>query len=224
MKSTIITLLCSLVFTYISMGVINLRAVKKETTFIKKAFAAFPRERKKQIYCIAMLVYMIILPVTITKVYTGNCCDYIKTVAIASLMWPMAQIDYRFLRIPNKLILLGLIYRGIILIFEIIFYSEGLIYTVLFEIIAAFAIGIILIISSVIVKNGVGMGDVKFLMLTGLFIGAYRLISAAIIIMFIALCISIYKLAVKKEGKKAEFAFGPSIAIGSLISFIMFGN
>jgi len=224
MKDTILTLISSLLFTYVSMGIINLRAVKKENTLVKKAITAFPKNKRKIIYCILMLIYMVSLSLLITNIYSGNTCDYIKTAAIASLMWPMAQIDYKFQRIPNKLILVGLGYRIIILIFEVIFFPSNLFYTVLYEIVAAFAIGTILIVSSVIVKNGIGMGDVKFLMLTGLFLGPYRLMSAIIIIMIIAVFVSLYKLFVKKEKKTAEFAFGPCIAIGGLMSFIIFGN
>ena len=224
MQNEIICLICSLVFTYISWGIINLRQVKSKNSISEKAIAVFPKSKGSIIYCIFMLVYMIALSFVITNVYEGNICDYIKTLALASLMWPMAQIDYKFKRIPNKLLVLGLIYRVIILVFELIFYRDGLVFTILLEIIGSMAIGLILLLTLLIVKNGIGMGDVKLFMIMGLFIGVYRLMSALIIIMFIAFFISLYKLIIKKEGKKAEFAFGPSIAIGSLISFVIFGN
>lgn len=224
MLNTIYICCLTLIFTYISSGIINLRQVKKKSTFIQRGLAAFPKNKRAIVYCCAMLLYLIVLSIIITNFYSGNLCDYIKTIAIASLMWPMAQIDYKYKRIPNKLIILGLIYRAVILVFEIIFYRDGLLYTVVFELIAAIGIGLVLLLSLLIIKNGIGMGDIKFFMLMGLFLGAYRLISAVFIVMIIAFFIALYKLIIKKEGKKAEFAFGPSIAIGSLISFIIFGN
>lgn len=198
--------------------------VKKAENFISKGLAVFPRESKKIIYCCLMLVYQISLSIVITKFYSGNMCDYAKTIALASLMWPMAQIDFKYKRIPNKLIFLGLLYRFIILIFEVIFYRETLGYTVLLDIIACIGIGAILLLSLVVVRDGIGMGDVKFFMLMGLFLGPYRLISSVFIVIIIAFFIGIYKLAIKKEGRKSEFAFGPAIAIGSLISFVILGN
>lgn len=224
MFNTVFTCGLSIVFAYISSGIINLRQIKDENIFIKKSLAAFPRKKSAIVYCFIMLIYQLALSIIITNFYNGNLCDYVKTIAIASLMWPMALIDNKFKRIPNKLIVLGLIYRLIILFFEIVFFREGLVYTVVFELIAALGIGTILILSLFIIKNGIGMGDIKFFMLMGLFLGAYRLLSAVFIVMIIAFFIALYKLFIKKEGKKAEFAFGPSIAIGSLISFIIFGN
>lgn len=224
MINTIIVCCFALVFAYISSGIINLRQVKKENTVTAKAIAAIPKSRNTIIYCLIMLVYLLVLSIVITNLYSGNLCDYIKTVAISSLMWPMAQIDYKFKRIPNKLIVLGIIFRLLILVFEIIFFRDGLIFTIIFELIASVGIGAVLLLSLLIIKNGIGMGDIKFFMLMALFLGAYRLISAVFIVMIIAFFVALYKLIVKKEGKNAEFAFGPSIAIGSLISFTIFGN
>lgn len=224
MFNTVFLCCVVLIFTYISSGIINLKQVKKENTFIEKGLAAIPKSKGSIIYCSIMLLYLLSLSIVITNLYSGNLCGYIKTIAVASLMWPMAQIDYKYKRIPNKLIVLGLIYRLLIFIFEIIFFREGLLSTIVFELIASVGIGAILLLSLLIIKNGIGMGDIKFFMLMGLFLGAYRLISAVFIVMIIAFFIALYKLIIKKEGKKAEFAFGPSIAIGSLISFIIFGN
>lgn len=224
MRNEIICLICSLAFTYISWGIINLRQVKSKKKIFEKAIAVFPKSKGNIIYCVLMLGYMIALSFVITNVYEGNICDHIKTIALASLMWPMAQIDYKFKRIPNKLLILGLIYRVIILIFEIIFYRDGLVFTILLEVIGSLAIGLVLLLTLLIVKNGIGMGDIKLFMLMGLFVGVYRLLSGLLIIMLIAFFISLYKLIIKKENKKAEFAFGPSIAIGSLISFVIFGS
>lgn len=211
-------------FSYISCGIINLKQVKKEKVFVKKAVSAFPVKRTEIIYCSVMLVYMLSLSLVITNVYSGNLCSYIKTIALASLMWPMAYIDKKSMRIPNKLIVLGLIYRGIILIFELLFFGEGLLSTLLLELLAAIGIGAVLMLSLIVVKNGIGMGDIKFFMLMGLFLGVYRLLSSLFAVMIIAFFVALYKLIIKKESRKAEFSFGPAIAAGSLLSFIIFGN
>lgn len=224
MTNVIIACCISFITTYISCGIINLKQVKKAENFVSKGLAAFPRDTKRIVYCCLMLAYQISLSIIITKFYSGNMCDYAKTIALASLMWPMAQIDFKFKRIPNKLILLGLFYRLIIFIFEIIFYRETLSSTILLEFIACIGIGVILLLSLLLIKDGIGMGDVKFFMLMGLFLGPYRLISSVFIVMIIAFFIGIYKLVIKRECRKSEFAFGPAIAIGSLISFMILGN
>lgn len=215
--------LVSLICTYISSGIINLKQVKREKGIVKKAIAAFPRKKNSVIYCIVMLIYMIVLPIVITNFYSENLCDYAKIVCTASLMWPMAQIDYKYFRIPNKLILLGVVYRLIIFIIEIIFFRSGLLSTLLTEIIGCVGIAVIILLCMVIVKGGIGMGDLKFFMLMGIMLGAYRLLACLFVIMVIAFVVALYKLIIKKEKKDAEFAFGPIIAVGSLISFMCFG-
>lgn len=224
LKNTIITCVLAIFLSYISCGIINLRQVKAEKGIIKKAIAAFPKSKSSKIYCSVMLVYMIALSIVITNLYSDNICEYAKSVALASLMWPMAQIDHKFMRIPNKLIVLGLIYRYYIFVFELIYYRDGLLSTVISELIGALAIFIVLMLISLIIKNGIGMGDVKFLMLMGLMLGMYRLAATVFVIMIITFFVSLYKLIIKKVDKKSEFAFGPLIAIGSAISFIIFGN
>ena len=225
MFELVVCFLVAFVCTFISCGIINREQVRLEHNALKKLIKCFPSEKKKIIYCTVMLLYTIGLVMVLQLVYTGDTVvSDVKTIALASLMWPMAAIDYQSLRIPNKLVLLGLIYRAIILIFELLFFREGLLYTLLFEGIGAIAIGALLLLSLIVIKNGIGMGDIKFFMLMGLFLGVYRLISAVLLSLFIALGISLYKLIVKKEGKKTQFAFGPVIAVGSLISFILFGN
>lgn len=184
----------------------------------------FPRDNKRIIYCSVMLVYMIALAAVIVTYYDENICSYAKTLAIASLMWPMAQIDHKYLRIPNKLILLGLAYRALILLFEVIFYSGNVVSVIISEIAASLGIGLILLISCAVIKNGIGMGDIKFIMLMGMFLGVYKMISTIFVIMIIAFVVALYKLIIKKESKNSEFAFGPIIAIGSFISLVIFGN
>lgn len=224
MLNNIILCIISLVLTFVASGIMNVKKVKREKSIVKKFIACFPTEKNLIIYSIVMLVYMVVLSFVITKFYEENMCSYAKTISIASLMWPMCYIDFKQMRIPNKLLLVGIVYRTIILVFELIFFRDGLLFDLVLEFIGSAGIFVALMLSLVIVKNGIGMGDIKFFMVMGLFLGAYRLMSAILIVMVIALIIALHKLIIKKEGRKAEFAFGPAIAIGSLISFIMFGS
>lgn len=224
MISTISMCALALLFSYISSGIICRDQVRAGRSVAEKALAAFPRERKKVIYCCIMVLYLVSLAAVITNIYTENLCTCAKTLALASLMFPMATIDRAQLRIPNKLLLFGLSYRVAILILELIFFRDGLLFTVLSELISAVAVGVLFFIFSLIIKNGIGMGDIKFFIMMALLLGPFRLISAVLIIMLIAFFVALYKLIIKKANKKDEFAFGPIIAIGSIISFMIFGS
>lgn len=224
MKNILLACVMALVFSYISSGIINLRSVKAQKGFIKKAVAALPKEKSNVIYSIIMLVYMLALAIVQVKIYEGNFCDNAKILAFASLLFPMAQIDRKYLRIPNKLIILGLIYRWYIFVFELIYFSDKVLSNIISELIAAAVVFVVLMLVLLVMKNGIGMGDIKFLMLMGIMLGMYRTAECIFTVMIITFFVSLYKLIIKKVDKKTEFAFGPLIAIGSAISLIVFGS
>lgn len=222
--NNIILICVTFITTFIACGIINLMNVKKQSTLLKKAIAVVPTDRKKIMCVLLMLAYMVLLDVMLICFYQENFVLNLKIVCLASLMWPMAQIDKKQLRIPNKLILVGLGYRLAILIFEVVFFREHLLSVVIAEVLSSIAIAVVLLISGLLVKNGIGMGDIKFFMLMALMLGPYRFISSLLLIMIIAFFVSLYKLVIKKNDKKTEFPFGPIIALGSLLSFIIFGS
>lgn len=67
-------------------------------------------------------------------------------------------------------------------------------------------------------KEGMGMGDVTFVILLGAWLGLSNLLGSLFISFILGSLIGIIFLAVK--GKSEHFPFGPSLAIGALITMI----
>lgn len=223
MKIIVIEIIISIILSYISMGVINCKNVKKANGVINKTLSVLYVNKKVKWYCLIMLVYQISLVFVLNFLYDNTIVDNLKLIFLSSLMWPMAFIDYEQKRIPNKLIILGLIYRLIILFIELLFFRDDLLSVIALELVAVVAIAIFIALCMLIMKGSIGMGDMKFLMLMALFEGLYRFLTSILAVMIIAFFIAIFLLAFKKKSKKDSFAFGPVISAGTLFSLIAFG-
>ncbi len=219
-----ILLLLSLFASYISCGIINCKHVKTSKGFIKKALSALPNKKTDMIYCVIMVAFLIVLSLLFSFLYKNPIFQSIKLLCLASLLFPMSYIDYKQYRIPNKLVLLGVAYRFIILIFEIIFVDHSVLRrTIISEGVALAVITLFVGICMLLFRGGIGMGDIKFLMMMSVLQGFNRAFISLMVIMIFAFFVALYLILVKKKSKKDSFCFGPVIGAGTLVSLIMIG-
>ena len=129
--------------------------------------------------------------------------------------------DYRKQIIPNKIMLIALYARGIMLIPEFIILREEII-TVLIRNAAACIIPIILMILGLcFMKNSIGMGDVKLLFIIALFTDFAFLFNTLFYALIAALIVSIVLLLTKKIKANESIAFAPFLLIGVYLSIIL---
>ena len=147
----------------------------------------------------------------------------IKRLALLSMLWPIAYIDYKTYRIPNAFIVLGLGYRGIILALELILSSQTVWPTVLGELVAAGALFLASVLCSLITKNAIGFGDVKLFILMGLMLGMDGIWGSVFLSLIVSFFISVYVLITKKKTRKDTIPFGPAIVIGTYLSVCLSG-
>jgi len=134
---------------------------------------------------------------------------------------PISFIDLETGFIPDKLTLPALV-TGIIFLFmfQIVTWKSALI--------GAFSAGAFLLFlmvagKAVFKKDAMGMGDLKLLVVIGVYIG-FPAVFISLFLGSFAACIAIMiGLALKRQSLKATLPFGPFIAIGSLV-FILGGK
>ena len=147
----------------------------------------------------------------------------IKNIIMLSILWPVALIDLKTTRIPNRFILYGLIARACVLILEILFKTNTLKITIITELIA---VGVLLgasILCSICIKNSIGFGDMKLFIVMGLLLGLEGIWNAIFLAMFVMFVIAVVLLLSKKKTKKDSIPFGPAIAIGTYLAIISIG-
>jgi Flp pilus assembly protein protease CpaA len=134
------------------------------------AAAVFPKSAK--IYSAVSIVITVLIAAFFTKMYPNNSpWVNVKRMILLSLLWPIAYIDFKTLRIPNLFVIYGLICRGIILVFEI-FLGNTLVWGgLLSEAVAAGALLLASILCALVVRNGIGFGDMKLFVVMGLLLG-----------------------------------------------------
>lgn len=176
------------------------------------------------IYSIILVIITVAASVLFCTIYKENgILMSIKRLALLSMLWPIAYIDYKTYRIPNAFIVLGLGYRVIIFALELILSSQTVWPTVLGELIAAGALLLASVLCSLISKNAIGFGDMKLFILMGLMLGMDGIWGSVFLSLIVSFFISAYVLITKKKTRKDTIPFGPAIVIGTYLSVCLSG-
>ena len=188
---------------------------------------------KQKLYSKDMMIYsVVIIGVTIGiavllggKIYETERMVFaiIKQLVLLCILWPLAYIDFTTYRIPNSFIILGLLYRGIILGGELLVQNQYAGLVLLSEVIAAAALFIAAIFCTLIVKNSLGYGDIKLFIVMGLMLGMQYVWSAIFMSLVVSFFVASYVLMTKKKKRNDAIPFAPAIVIGTYISIILMG-
>lgn len=144
--------------------------------------------------------------------------DTIKYMILVSLMLVIGLIDFKTKFVYTSTTIIGGIVGVIFIIIEWATTKTFPLDNILGGVISLVIIGLI-----VLITGGMGEGDIDIAVISGLFLGmkgtAFMLFSAVILGGIVAGVILISKY----KSKKAEIAFGPFLAIGTVLS-IFYGN
>ena len=143
--------------------------------------------------------------------------NFIKLFGLAFIVITAGVIDLKRKIIPNILIILGLIFRAAIYVYEILFSADDL-KTIFTNDLLGFAIGFLfLAVVSLLSKGALGFGDAKLFGVIGLVSGAFCTYSTLLLSLVISAVVSLGNIARKKMGRKDTLPFGPCIAVGYLL-------
>ena len=176
------------------------------------------------VYSAVCIVTTVVIAVFFPKLYPDNSVWVnVKRMALLSIMWPLAYIDFKTLRIPNLFVIYGLVYRLIILVFEILLGNQYVWQTLLSEGIAAAGLLLAAVLSVLLVKNGIGFGDMKLFIVMGLMLGLEGIWGAVFLSLVVSFFVAVFAMAIKKKTRKDVIPFGPALVIGTYLSFCLSG-
>lgn len=193
-------------------------AIKKE----KSLKYIFPKDVRQLIFGAVMIISTVLVLLTLFKVYDSSLLFAVKRIILFISLWPIAFIDYRKHIIPNKVLAFLLIIRIIIAVVEMMYDFKSAKIEILSSLIASVSITILLCVMRLIVKEGIGFGDIKLFAIISLFLGLKGCIPSIFMSFVISFFVSIFMLISKRKGKKDQIAFAPSILMGTLLSIIFF--
>ena len=210
--------LLALVLTGINFLYLS-RAVKEEDP--EKAAAS---QKKLFIYCLIILLVLAGLGVELLLVFPQNLLiQNIRLMILLACLFAAAYVDAHKQIIPNKLVAAALIVRLLLYVPELLILKEqfwSIIKSDLFALIIPLAL---FIIGVLLMKNGMGMGDIKLLIVICFYLGLQGSVSAVFFSLIVAFVISIVLMIAKKKGRKDSIPFAPALLIGTAISLFMSG-
>lgn len=128
----------------------------------------------------------------------------------------LAAIDLRYRILPNRIVLPAV---AIVLFLQLVFYPGDAAEWLVASLGAALFLGL----PTLLIRSGIGMGDVKLALLLGAMLGGD--VVAALMIAFLSLWpVAIYLVVTQGWGaRKQSLPLGPSLAFGSILVLLLGG-
>ena len=174
-------------------------------------------------FTVGVIAVLVALALFVPWFYTVPMLLVVKTAAFCALLWPCAWIDAKLHLIPNRLLLIGLVVRLVILAAEIFTDAAETGYILISAGIAAGGIAVACLLCRLAVPHSVGYGDLKLLALMGLYFGmeyAWNGIFFALLILFF---VSVGLLLTKRADRRSELPFAPFLFAGTVIAAFLTG-
>lgn len=215
----IIIFFCCVASLYLYLRDIN---ENKLTQGEEKTFRDIPYSAL--IYAGVMVVITMIISIVYFFEYEDlEIITAIKRLSLLTVLWPVGYIDFKSYRIPNSFIILGIVYRVLILPFEFIFASDTVWTYLASEGIAAVAMFLATFLCSLCIKDSIGAGDIKLFIVMGLLLGLDGLWSCVFASLIVSFIVAVYLILTKKKTRKDSIPFGPAIVIGTFLSIFLLG-
>lgn len=175
-------------------------------------------------YSIISIVLSVIASLFYIFLYKQNdAMQTVKTLTLLAVLFPVAYFDYIFYKIPNKILKYAVIVRAAELIPEALIYRKEMAGVLIDMGITLAVLFLICMVCNLIIRGAMGMGDVKLLLVMGLYLGSAKFILAILVVLVLAFFAAIYFVASGKKTKKDIMPFAPYILAGTYLAVILLG-
>lgn len=180
--------------------------------------------KRDVIFGLAVLMANIILLAIIKNTYPEQIMvKIIIDMLVITLLMVSTVTDFKFHIIPNEVIITGAVAWIILTVYKFFAMKETIATELIDEILALIIITVFLFLCNIIMKNSIGGGDIKILMLLSLYygiIGVYNIVFLALIGAFF---VSLVLLISKRRNTKDAIAFAPFFLVGAYLGIILSG-
>lgn len=147
----------------------------------------------------------------------------VKILSMVMLLVPIAVIDLRDHIIPNRILIGGLILRLVYYAIELAVEGSDALVSLKSDFAGALIVTLFFMLCSILMKNSIGMGDVKLFGLMGLYQGYLGVMVSIFSSLLVAFILSVVLLISRKKKRNDEIPLGPSIFVGTYIAVILTG-
>ena len=186
--------------------------------------SALRPSRKRIVFLVLMFVGLCGMSILLKTVYEKNTLLHnAKMIMLLAVLFIAANTDARKRLIPNKLVLTGLVLRAVFWVIELITVPDEFLNIVKNDLYACLLVVMFFVVGVLLVKGGIGMGDIKLMLVMCLFQGFYGVVSSLFCSLFVAFVYAIIVLLLRKKTKKDSVAFAPAILLGTALSIFLTG-
>lgn len=145
----------------------------------------------------------------------------VRYLILLAAMFVIAWIDWHDRRIPNKILILLLKTRGILLCVEWAVYPEYRLPLLFSALLGLLIGGGMFLLADVISKGGIGMGDIKLFAVVGSYMGSGSILAVIFLTVMVSAAYSAVMLLFKKVKWKEEIPFAPFILVGTVLTMAL---
>lgn len=170
------------------------------------------------------LLLLCVASVALVRVYPVNTFMHdLKLLTLLAILFTVALIDGKTHTIPNASIVTALLIRLIYYVLELFLYGKEFFSMLKGDLLACLIPLAFLILGVFIIRNGMGMGDIKLMLVISLFQGLSGAVSSIFCSLIVVFLISAVFLIMRKKKRKDVVPFGPSVFIGTYLSIVLTG-
>jgi Flp pilus assembly protein protease CpaA len=179
------------------------------------------KEKRNIVALIGSTIPVLVLLAVSSYFYQYEWLKILRNCTLSIALIPLAMIDKQEKRIPNKILLVLLLVRAILLSAELLVYSDlriSLCSSVFFGLLFG---GGILLIAYAVSRGGIGMGDVKLFAVIGAYVGSRSIAACLLLSMILAAVYSVVMMLRRKLTAKDEIPLAPFAAAGTILSILV---
>ena len=162
---------------------------------------------------IALCIEFVLFSYSILKV--------IRYLILLAVLGIIAWIDQHERRIPNRILLILLWIRIVLLIMEWILIPSMGMPLLISSLLGLLLGGGMFLLAHFITRGGVGMGDVKLFAVIGTYVGGGSIMALVFLTALVSAFYSIVMLIRKKIKLKEEIPFAPFVLIGTILTMAL---
>lgn len=228
-KNIIITIIFAVIFGIANLILLRYEDLKQQKTVKeadgeaeKESFWRFPTWM--YIYGIIMLIVQIGMSCVLCNIYHDHTLmTNIRRIGLLTIIWQAAVTDWKYNIIPNDFVIEGAAFWIFVVIIE--FFTERQYYLVnlISGGIAFLGVVFLVLICLLFMKNSIGMGDLKLLMVMSVCQGTSGFMASGFCSLLVSFFWAIILLIKKKKTRKDTIPFAPCLLLGTLVSVFMTG-
>ncbi len=195
-----------------------------KTNIVNGTKIIFKEHKLRWIYLLSTWLILCAMVVWLHFIYPSNSFMLnLKLITLLAILFVVNVSDVRMHIIPNKVILAAIVLRLVYYVAEVFTLGSGFWTLLKGDLSALLIVAFLFVVGVLIIKNGLGMGDIKLMLVMCLFQGVTGVIGSLFFSLIVAFFVSITMLIMKKKTRKDSLAFAPSILLGTLISVFLSG-